>query len=149
MLSGNNMAAGSFNPLATGSFESNFRQAIFKLISMDGLVKLPSDEYHWNLLMQAGKLALALSPMRVKIWPGEWKTGLGEWNFVSRLYKRLPSSCEYQKILVSHPADDKSVLVQVMAWYRQVISHYFSQNLPRCCHVASLCHNELIKPVLI
>ena len=31
---------------------------------------------------QAGKLALARSPMRVKIWSGEWKTGLGEWNFV-------------------------------------------------------------------
>ena len=33
-------------------------------------------------LGQAGKLALARSPMRVKIWPGKWKTGLGEWNFV-------------------------------------------------------------------
>ena len=32
--------------------------------------------------IQAGKLALARSPMRVKIWPGEWKTGLGKWNFV-------------------------------------------------------------------
>ena len=27
---------------------------------------------------QAGKLALARSPMRVKIWLGKWKTGLGE-----------------------------------------------------------------------
>ena len=32
--------------------------------------------------MQAGKLALTRLPMRVKIWLGEWKTGLGEWNFV-------------------------------------------------------------------
>ena len=31
---------------------------------------------------QAGKLTLARWPMRVKIWSGEWKTGLGEWNFV-------------------------------------------------------------------
>ena len=31
---------------------------------------------------QAGKLVLARSPMQVKIWLGEWKTGLGEWNFV-------------------------------------------------------------------
>ena len=34
------------------------------------------------LQMQAGKLALARSPMRVKIWQGECKTGLGKWNFV-------------------------------------------------------------------
>ena len=30
---------------------------------------------------QAGKLALARSPMRVKIWSGEWKTGQGKQNF--------------------------------------------------------------------
>ena len=30
---------------------------------------------HW-VKHQAGKLALVRSPMRVKIWPGEWKTGL-------------------------------------------------------------------------
>ena len=33
-------------------------------------------------LVQAEKLALGRLPMRVKIWLGEWKTGLGEWNFV-------------------------------------------------------------------
>ena len=41
----------------------------------------------WILMLphtddQAGKLALARSPMQVKIWLGEWKTGLGKWNFV-------------------------------------------------------------------
>ena len=35
---------------------------------------------------------------------------------------------------------DKSTLVQVMAWYRQATSHYLS----KCCHMASLGHNELI-----
>ena len=40
--------------------------------------------------------------MREKIWPGEWKTGLGEWNLY-RLYKRLSSSGECQKFLVSQP----------------------------------------------
>ena len=35
--------------------------------------------------VQAGKLALARSPMRVKIWLGEWKTGLGKWNFVKAI----------------------------------------------------------------
>ena len=36
----------------------------------------------YTLINQAGKLALARSPMRVKIWPGKWKTGLDEWIFV-------------------------------------------------------------------
>ena len=38
--------------------------------------------------------------MRVKSWPGEWKTSLGKWNFE---YKRLPSSGECQKNLASQP----------------------------------------------
>ena len=36
--------------------------------------------YSWPT--PAGKLAFARSPMRVKIRPGEWNTGLDEWNFV-------------------------------------------------------------------
>ena len=39
-----------------------------------------SNLYHYHQTIQAGKLALARSPMRVEIWPREWKTGLGEWN---------------------------------------------------------------------
>ena len=35
-----------------------------------------------NVHEQAGKLALSRSTMRVHIWLGEWKTGLGKWNFV-------------------------------------------------------------------
>ena len=35
--------------------------------------------------------------------------------------------------------DDRSTLVQVMAWCRQATSHYLSQ----CCLMASLGHNEL------
>ena len=30
------------------------------------------------------------------------------------------------------PTDDKSILVQVMAWCRQATSHYLSQRWPRC-----------------
>ena len=42
--------------------------------------------------------------------------------------------------------DDKSTLVQVMAWCRQATSHYLSQcSLEVLCHlIASLGHNELI-----
>ena len=54
-------------------------------------------------MLQAGKLALARLPMRVKIWLDECKTGLGKWNFVEAIYKTLPSSGECQKILVSQP----------------------------------------------
>ena len=35
--------------------------------------------------------------------------------------------------------DGKSILVQVMAWYRHPTSYYLSQ----CCHMTSLGHNEL------
>ena len=31
---------------------------------------------------QTGKLVLARSPMRVKYWLGEWKRGMGKWNYV-------------------------------------------------------------------
>ena len=40
---------------------------------------------------QAGKLALARSPMWVKNWLGEWKTGLGEWNFVKAIEETTQS----------------------------------------------------------
>ena len=44
--------------------------------------------------------------------------------------------------------DDKSTLVQVMAWCCQATSHYLNQchnvDPDRCHHLASLPHNELI-----
>ena len=40
--------------------------------------------------------------------------------------------------------EDKSTLVQVMAWCRQATSHYLSQCWPDPCHhMASLDHDEL------
>ena len=40
--------------------------------------------------------------------------------------------------------DDKSTLVQVMAWCRQATSHYLSLVDPDLCrHMVSLSHNEL------
>ena len=42
--------------------------------------------------------------------------------------------------------NDKSTLVQVMAWCRQATSHYLSQCEPRSCpHMALLGRNELIE----
>ena len=44
--------------------------------------------------------------------------------------------------------DDKSTLVQVMAWCQTAPSHYLSQCWPRSRHqMASLGHNELMKMV--
>ena len=41
--------------------------------------------------------------------------------------------------------DDKSTLVQVMAWCHHATSHYLNQCWPRSCrHRASLGHNELM-----
>ena len=41
-------------------------------------------------------------------------------------------------------SDDKSTLVQVMAWCHQATSHYLCNVDPNvCCHMASLGHNEL------
>ena len=53
---------------------------LYPVIKM--LIVLTGSYFSHLELIQAGKLALARSPMRVQIWPGEWKTGLGEWNFV-------------------------------------------------------------------
>ena len=38
--------------------------------------------------------------------------------------------------------DDKSILVQVMAWCCQATSHYLSHYLVPCCQIASPGHNE-------
>ena len=74
------------NSLAPGKFEQNFRQVIFKLISLtDG----------WGI---SGKIAL------------RW--------------------------MLLNLTDDKSTLVQVMAWCRQATSHYMSQCWPRSRHQA-------------
>ena len=52
--------------------------------------------------------------------------------------------------------DDKLLLVQVMAWYRQATSHYLSQSMLTQIYVAiwswwlmSLGHNELIQIVFM
>ena len=77
----------------------------FYLISMSEIVFQFSID-------QAGKLALARSPMRVKIWPGEWETGLAKWNLY-KLYKRLPSWGECQKNFVSQHVDTALTLILV------------------------------------
>ena len=61
----------------------NFLDILFTYIYSDIITRaLIQYKDAMILSVQAGKLALARSPMRVKIWPGEWKTGLDEWNFV-------------------------------------------------------------------
>ena len=63
-------------------------------------------------MTQAGKLALARSPMRVKFGQTSgkqaWASGI-----LYRLYERLPSSGEYQKILVSQP------VTALLSWHVQ------------------------------
>ena len=94
----------------------------FYLISMSEIVFQFSID-------QAGKLALARSPMRVKIWPGEWETGLAKWNLY-KLYKRLPSWGECEINLVSQHVDTALtlILVQLLTIYsmhrtRQTVYH--------------------------
>ena len=72
---------GHFKSLVPGRFEHNFRQVIFKLISV-------TDD--WGIFC---KIALRWMPLDL--------------------------------------TDDKSTLIQVMAWCRQATSHYLSQCLPR------------------
>ena len=48
--------------------------------------------------------------------------------------------------MAKHSTDNKSTLVQVMAWCHQAASHYLNQ----CCHMVLLGHNELnMAPVLL
>ena len=44
------------------------------------------------------------------------------------------------------PFDDRSTLVQVMAWCCQATSHYLSYvDQDFCCHRVKLSHNELTR----
>ena len=54
----------------------------------------------------------------------------------------LDTCCEIAlKWMLQNLTNEKSTLVQVMAWCRQATSHYLSQDL--CYHMVSLSHNEL------
>ena len=80
--------------------------------------------------------------------PGEF-----EWNFKQVIFKLMlmiddyTVSCEIAlKWMPLDPTDEKSTLVQVMAWCRQAPSDYLSQCWPRSCHqMVSLDRNELKK----
>ena len=67
------------------------------------------------------------------LWPGRFK-----WNFRWVLFKSITvidgwdTCCEIALRRMSlDPINDKSTLVQVMAWCRQATSHYLSQCWPR------------------
>ena len=75
---------------------------------------------------------------------------IGPWNIWMRFWK-----CNFQSIGIFKPSydnafiwmpqfltDDKSTLIQVMAWCRQAISHYPGQCWFLCRHITSLGHNE-------
>ena len=60
--------------------------------------------------------------------------------------------CSWRQVnAILNLTDDKSALVQVMAWCRQATSHYLSQCWPdpdQCRHAASLGHSELKTKVM-
>ena len=76
----------------------------------------------------------------------------------------LSNSCETAlRSMLQNPSDDKSTLVQVMAWCRQAASHYLSQCCPRslspygvtrpqwvniCSHISTPQKEILLRPLL-
>ena len=86
------------------------------------LVELPSDPCHWPLLMRSKWLA-----------PGGFIYNLKLVNFkLISTIKILSTFCEIAiRWMPQFLTDDKSTLLQVMAWCRQATSHYLSQCWPR------------------
>ena len=88
-------------------------------------------------------------------WIKSLTPGRVEWKFRQVIFKLISVIngwgifCEMTPRRMSLDlTDDKSTLVQVMAWCRQAKSHCLSQYWPSsiCRHLASLGHNELIHP---
>ena len=88
----------------------------------------------WQL-MSAGHLT---SPATLLITFNSLTPGRFEWNFMQVIFKLISMiygwgiSCETAVRWMSLDlSDDKSALVQVMAWCRQATSHYLNQCWPR------------------
>ena len=61
----------------------------------------------------------------------------------------LSNSCETAlRSMPQNPSDDKSTLVQVMAWCRQAASHYLSQCCPRSLSPYGVTRPQWVKPSL-
>ena len=61
----------------------------------------------------------------------------------------LSNSCETAlRSMPQNPSDDKSTLVQVMAWCRQAASHYLSQCCPRSLSPYGVTRPQWVKPML-
>ena len=59
----------------------------------------------------------------------------------------LSNSCETAlRSMPQNPSDDKSTLVQVMAWCRQAASHYLSQCCPRSLSLYGVTRPQWVKP---
>ena len=60
----------------------------------------------------------------------------------------LSNSCEtVLRRMPQNPSDDKSTLVQVMAWCRQATSHYLSQCCPRSLSPYGVTRPQWVKPL--
>ena len=61
----------------------------------------------------------------------------------------LSNSCETAlRSMPQNPSDDKSTLVQVMAWCRQAASHYLSQCCPRSLSPYGVTRPQWVKMIL-
>ena len=62
----------------------------------------------------------------------------------------LSNSCETAlRSMPQNPSDDKSTLVQVMAWCRQAASHYLSQCCPRSLSPYGVTRPQWVKLILV
>ena len=101
---------------------------------------------HHLYILWSGKSNISCQGKVRRIYEGLWQDILSikslvprrfEWNFRSIIFKLIlvfggwGPSCEISRWWMPLDlTDDKSTLVQVMAWYRQATSHYLSQCWP-------------------
>ena len=81
--------------------------------------------------------------------------GRFEWNFKQVVFKLIlviddwDISCEIAlRWFALDLADEKSTLVQVMAWCRQATSHYLSQGLPRSVSPYGVTRPQCVKVII-
>ena len=107
------------------------------------------DHWHslWGLVLSTNKTVVILQLWVNSLAPGRFQRNSRKVIFQLILVIDGQSiSCKIVlKWMPMDLTDGKSPLVWVMAWCRQVTSHYLSQIWPDLCrHMVSLGHNELI-----
>ena len=143
----------SFNSLAPGKVERNFRYVIFKrILVIDGwgisceivLIWMTLDftDDKSRLVQVMDWCRQTTSHYLIQCWPRsvslygvtrpQWVNSLVLEKMIICVTCGLNLSCETARMWLSlNLSDDKSTLVQVMAWCHQATSHYLSHCWPR------------------